>query len=118
MPSRPVLLLLSRLLLCPVGSPAGLYGVGASPSKSCTGQCPVGQYSLSGQGACTLCPAGKFADQTASTTSACRGPCEAGRYGELGQVNAMCTGPAQQGFFTNTSAVTPTENKCPPGHYW
>ena len=110
----------SSCLLCP----SGTYGSVAQTSSQCSGncsagyfcpagsvsqtqaECPPGQYSLPGAGACSLCVSGRFGNASRLGTALCSGLCPAGRFGDTpGLVNWTCSGQCTPGRYCPEGSV-------------
>lgn len=107
--------------------PAGRFGTGDSVSSACTGNCAAGRFSKPGAATCTICPAGKFQEQ--SGLSYCE-PCGLGRStasGLLGssakndqttksvQLGTQCHACAAGQYADKTGEITC--KPCAAGHY-
>jgi hypothetical protein len=77
-------------------------------------KCPLGTYSVSGAGTCTLCPAGTYGATQAQASAACSGNCSAGYTCPPGSDSptAVACGPGQ--YSVGGSVVC---TLCPPGTF-
>ena len=92
---------------------AGYFCVSGSLNATAAA-CPPGQYSNTGSGNCTLCPAGLYGATYGLNSSACSGNCTAGWYCPIGSSNTtqiVC--PAGQYSVTGSSVCT----LCAAGQY-
>jgi hypothetical protein len=77
--------------------------------------CSVGQYSVGGASACSLCPAGLYGGTVGLTVSACSGNCSAGYVCAAGSTNstpAPCPGGRYSEAGAGTCKLCPAKSKC------
>ncbi len=80
--------------------------------------CDRGSYSLSGRGACTMCPAGSFGATTGLTTALCSGLCGVGKFSADGSQQCS-TCQASPGSYCPAGSTdqASTGIPCDPGSY-